>query len=531
VTFDLLIRGARVVDGCGNPWYRADIGVLGGRIAAIGDLSAAPPAARTIDGGGLVAAPGFIDIHTHSDFTLLVDGHAQSKVRQGVTLELTNHCGGWAAPLAAGVSLESAYRHVRTYDPAFRIDWEDTGGYLARLERQGTAVNVAALVGHGNLRSAVFGFEDRAPSGDELAAMLRHLERSLEAGAFGMSTGIYYAPGSYASLAEIAACCDVVAKHGGIHATHIRDESTYNIGLIASVQEIIDIARASGVKSQIAHVKCLGPGTWGKSAEVISMLETARADGLDITCDQYPYTASGSSITGSLVPRWAQVGGREATVERLRDPDARARMKAEIEANYVRRGGPGRLVVALHPERRFEGKSMLEVAGMLATDPAEAAMLLLEVADCPFVSHVIDEADLQRYMRWGLTMVGSDGSSLATEGPLSVGWPHPRNFGTFPRVLARYVRDQKVLSLAEAVRKMTSAAAQRLGLRDRGILREGCWADITLFDPEAVQDNATFEQPLAYPSGIPYVIVNGQVVIDGGCHRGVMAGMVLRHGQ
>lgn len=531
MTFDLLIKGVKVVDGCGNPWYRADLGVRAGRIAAIGDLSTAPPAARTIDGAGLVAAPGFIDIHTHSDFTLLVDGHAQSKVRQGVTLELTNHCGGWAAPLAPGVSLDNAHRHVATYDPGFGIDWADMDGYLGRLERQGTAVNVAALVGHGNLRAAVFGFEDRPPSPGELAEMLRHLEESLSAGAFGMSTGIYYAPGSYASRQEIAACCRVVARRGGIHASHIRDESSYNIGLVASVQEIIDIAQASGVRSQIAHIKCLGPDTWGRSAEVISMLETARAAGLDITCDQYPYTASGSSITGALVPRWAQVGGRPGLLARLGDPATRARLKAEINENYRRRGGPERLVVALHPERRFEGRSMLQVADMLGLDPAEAAMRLLEGSDCPFVSHVIDEADLRNYMRWGPVMVGSDGSSLATTGPLAAGWPHPRNFGTFPRVLARYVRELRVLSLPEAVRKMTSAPAQRLGLRDRGLLREGFWADITLFDPEQVQDHATFEQPLAYPSGIPYVIVNGQVVIDDGRHTGALAGRVLRSGS
>jgi len=528
MAFDLVIDRAKVIDGSGNPWFLADIGIAGGRVSAIGDLSRAE-AARRIDAHGLVAAPGFIDIHTHSDFPLLVDGHAHSKVRQGVTLELTNHCGGWAAPLR-GVALDQAYRQARTYDPEFVIDWDDMAGYLARLERQGTAINTAALVGHGSVRASVLGFEDRAPTSDELAEMTRLLEQSLEAGAMGMSTGIYYAPGSYAATEELVACCRVVAKYGGIHATHIRDESTYNIGLLASIEEVLDIARQSGVKTEIAHIKCLGPGTWGKAAEILGMLEAARAGGLDVTCDQYPYTASGSSITGSLVPRWAQAGGRQALVARLRDPETRERMKQEVTANYGRRGGPERLVVALCPDKRMEGKSMAEVAGLLGADPSEAALILLETGDCPFVAHVIKEEDLQHFMRSSAVMVGSDGSSLATEGPLAVGWPHPRHFGTFPRVLARYVRELGALSLPDAVRKMTSSPAQRLGIRDRGLLREGMWADVTLFSAETVQDNATFEQPLAYPDGIPYVIVNGTVVVDGGKHTGAMPGQVLRRG-
>lgn len=530
MTFDLLIKKVRVLDGCGNPWFWADVGVKDGRVAAIGDLGLAGPAARTIDGKGMVAAPGFIDIHTHSDFNLLIDGHAHSKIRQGVTLELTNHCGGWAAPLK-GVSLENAKRHVARYVPDFEIDWTTMGEYLDRVERQDTALNVAALVGHGTVRGTVFGFEDRPPTAEELRSMLYWIEDSMQAGCFGMSTGIYYAPGSYASQEELVECCKVVAKYGGIHAAHIRDESTYNIGLLASIQEIIDIAQATGVKSELDHIKCLGPDVWGKAPEVIAMVEAARAQGLDITADQYPYTASGSSITGSLVPRWAQVGGRAAMVARLDDPTTRAKMKAEIEANYRRRGGPERLVVAMFPpDTRFEGKSMADVAKLLDTDAAEAAMILLAQADCPFVSHVIDEDDLKTFLRWGLTMVGSDGSSLATDGPLATGWPHPRNFGTFPRVLARYVRQLDVISLPEAIRKMTSFPAQRLGIHDRGVLRQGAWADITIFDPETVQDNSSFEHPLAYPSGIPYVIVNGTVVIDDGEHTGQMPGKVLRRG-
>lgn len=286
----------------------------------------------------------------------------------------------------------------------------------------------------------------------------------------------------------------------------------------------------SGVKSEISHIKGIGPSSAGKSGQVVELLEAARAQGIDITADQYPYTASGSSITGSLIPRWAQVGGRQGLVARLRDKEARARMKKDIEANYVRRGGPDKLVVALCPKHKeFEGKSMKQVAEMMGVDPSEAAMTLLEEEEVPFVSHVIQEDDLLTFMRWSGVMVGSDGSSLATDGPLSGGWPHPRNFGTFPRVLARYVRERKVLTLQEAIRRMTSLPAQRLGIRDRGLLREGFWADIVLFNPDTVEDRATFANPKQYPAGIDYVIVNGEVVIDQGRHTGKMPGKVLRH--
>ncbi len=361
--------------------------------------------------------------------------------------------------------------------------------------------------------------------------MLALIEESMDAGCWGISTGIYFAPGSYASLEELVACCKVVARYGGIHLSHIRDESTYTVGLLASVKEVMDIGRLSGVRSEIAHIKCLGPGVWGKSGEVVAMLEAARAHGVDITADQYPYTSSGGS-TSSLIPRWAQVGGRRAMVAQLRNPETRARIKAELDVNYSRRGGPGRMVVAIYPaDRRFEGRPMSEVARMLNKDPAEAAMNLLEAADISFVSHVLQEEDVTTFMRWGPVMVGSDGSSLATEGLLAAGWPHPRNFGAFPRVLGRYVRDLKVLSLEEAIRKMTSLPAQRLGLKDRGLLREGFWADVTVFDPLTVRDNAAFEEPRQYPSGIEYVVVNGELVIDRSRHTGRKPGKVLRRRQ
>ena len=529
MAYDLLVKNVRVIDGAGNPWYKAAIGVKDGKIASIGNVGCTE-ACKTIDGNNLIAAPGFIDMHTHSEYPLIVDGHAQSKIRQGVTSEVTNNCGGWGAPLV-GLGLTQAKRNVDKYDPDFEIDWVDFDGYNKRLEKQGTAVNVANLVGHGVVRAAVFGFEDRPPTDDELAEMRRYLEQAMEQGCFGISTGIYYAPGSYASVDEIAECCKVIAKYNGVHSSHIRDESTYNIGFINAVKEVIEISRKSGVRGNFSHLKGIGPFSVGKSVEVVDLLNKAREEGLDMTADQYPYTASGSGITGALLPRWAQVGGRAGTLARLKDVEVRACMKKGIEENYVRRGGPEKLMVALcehHSE--YEGKTMKEVSEIMGLDPSEAALVLLAEDEVSFVSHGQDENDLVNYMKWHGISVGSDGSSLAVDGPLGEGWPHPRNFGTFPRVLARYVREKKILTLQDAVRRMTSASAQRLGLKDRGLLREGFWADITLFDPDTVEDKATFREPKQYPVGIPYVIVNGEIVIDNGCHTGKMPGKVLRRG-
>ena len=528
MAFDLLIKNVRIMDGTGNPWYKGSIGVKDKKIAAVGNIPCCAEACKTIDGKNLIAAPGFIDMHTHSEYPLLIDGHAQSKIRQGVTTEVTNSCGGWGAPLV-GFARAAAKRNVEKYDPNFEIDWVDFDGYSRRLEKQGTSVNMVNFVGHGAVRAAVFGFEDRAPTADELKQMLYFVEQAMEQGCLGISTGIYYAPGCYAKTDEIAECCKVVAKYDGVHSSHIRDESTYNIGFINAVKEVIEIGRLSGVRSNFSHLKGIGPFSVGKSPEVIGLIDSAREEGIDVTADQYPYTASGSGITGALLPRWAQVGGREGTLARLKDPETRARMKKGIEENYIRRGGPEKLTVALcehHTE--YEGKTMKEVSEIMGLDPAETALVLLAEDEVSFVSHGQDETDMLNYMRWYGICVGSDGSSLAVDGPLGEGWPHPRNFGTFPRVLARYVREKKILTLQDAVRRMTSAPAQRLRIKDRGLLREGFWADITLFDPDTVEDKATFREPKQYPAGIPYVIVNGQVVIDNGCHTGKMPGRVLR---
>ena len=527
MAFDLLIKDVRIMDGSGNPWYKGSIGIKDRKIAAVGDIPCCAEASRMIDGKNLIAAPGFIDMHTHSEYALLIDGHAQSKIRQGVTTEVMDSCGGSCAPIA-GFARTLAKKNVEKYAPDFEVDWVDFDGYNRRLEKQGTSVNVVNFVGHGSVRAAVFGYEDRAPTCDELKQMKYYIEQAMEQGCLGISTGIYFAPGSYAKTDEFVECCKVAAKYDAVHSSHIRDESTYNIGFINAVKEVIEIGRRSGVRTNFSHLKGIGPFSVGKSPEVLGLLDAAREEGIDVTADQYPYTASANGITAALLPRWAQVGGREGTLARLKDPETRARIKKGMEENYVRRGGPEKLVVTLcahHTE--FEGKTMKEVSECMGLDPAETALTLLADDEVSLVTLGQDENDLVTYMNWHGICVGSDGSSLAVDGPLAIGWPHPRNFGTFPRVLARYVRDKKVITLQDAVRRMTSAPAQRLRIKDRGLLREGFWADITLFDPDTVGDKATFREPRQYPAGIPYVIVNGEVVLDNGRHTGKMPGRVL----
>ena len=386
------------------------------------------------------------------------------------------------------------------------------------------------LAGHGAIRAAVTGYVDRPLTEEELAKCQEYLEEALSQGSFGMSTGLYYAPGSYAPEEEIVRLCRVVCSYDGIHSCHIRDEADYNIGLLGAIDEVIRIADKSGVKTEVSHLKCLGPRVWGKSNEVIEKLYSARDLGLDITGDQYPYVASGSGVTGALMPRWAQAGGREAMVNRIKDPQQRARIKEEMIENLARRGGAGRLKISVYePDPGLSGLSLEQASERMNMDAVEAALTLVEKGEVSFVSFVIDEQDVINYMKTPFVMVASDGWAFSVEGPLSKGHPHPRSFGTFVRVLARYALKDKVLRLEDAVRKMTSLPATRLGIPDRGFIKEGAKADVVVFNPETLEDKATFEEPKRYPEGIDEVIVNGVRVIVEGEHTGKRPGEVLKH--
>lgn len=525
--YDIIFRRVQVADGTGKPSFEADVAVNGDTIAAVGeDLPG--EARRTVQGHGRALAPGFIDIHTHSDFNLLVDHRAESKVRQGVTTEVVGNCGGGAAPVS-GKGLSSAREQLERLGVDDDISWRTMGEYLDTLAERGISINAAALVGHGAVRAVVMGYEARRPTAGELASMGDQLRDAMDAGAFGMSTGIYYAPGSYAEIDELVEMCGVVAEYDGIHSTHIRDESNYNIGLMAALDEVLEVTRRSGASLQISHLKALGPAVWGQAPAILEKIEAARDDGADVAADQYPYVASGSSITGALIPRWAQAGGRPALLARIDDPAERDRLLREVNENIARRGGPDRMMIALYrPDRDLEGLTLEQAAVQRGLDPARAALELLREANASFVSFVMQEEDVMTIMQTDWVMVGSDGRAVATDGPLSAGHPHPRYYGTFPRVLGHYSRDHGLFSFEEAVRKMTSLPAERLGLDDRGRIEVGRKADLVLLRPADVRDLATFEEPKKYPAGIDAVVVNGSFVIDGDTHTGVKAGRVLR---
>ena len=527
--FDLVIRGGEVYDGTGAPAVRADVGVREGRISAVGDLSAASEVARVIDATGLAIAPGFVDIHTHSDVTLLVDPKAESKVRQGVTLEVTGNCGTSAAPLG-GFARQMMLDRYSALADALDLDWESFDDYLRKLEDQGISINTAALVGHGTVRQNVLGMADRAPTDAELREMQAVLARALDGGGIGMSTGLYYAPGSYATTDEIVALGEVLRVHGKVYTSHIRDESNYSVGVLNAIEEAIAIGRRAGCRVQVSHLKLLGPPVWGQADQALGLIDRARAEGIDVQADQYPYTASGSSITGSLIPRWAQAGGPEAMRRRLRDLDLRPRLEAEIRQNlYERRGGPDRLQIGLCVANpKYNGWTLAQAADDMGLDPVLTAMRLGERGGASLVCHVMTDADVDTIMRRPDVMVASDGNALCPDGVLGLGRTHPRSYGTFPRVLGEYVRERRLVSLADAVRKMTTLPARQLGLTDRCQIAAGYWADLVVFDPATVRDTATFDEPYRYPEGIPYVIVNGQVVIDAGEHTGARPGHVVR---
>ena len=535
--YDLLIKNGKVIDGAGNPWYWGDVAVSGDRIAAIGKLSDAK-ADRVIDAKGLVVTPGFIDAHSHSDFNTLVYREMESTIMQGITTVVAGQCGSTSAPIDPALRsiIEKQANAQLPPGVTIKITWTTFDEYLREEEKAGLGANVAHMVGHGAIREAGMGLDARAPTAKELRRMRELTVEAMEAGAFGVSSGLIYPPGIFAKTREIIEVAKVAAKYGGIYDTHIRGEGR---ALLKSVREAITIGEKAGIAVQISHHKAANKLVWGKSRITLKLIERARAKGIDVTVDQYPYQAGATSLV-TLLPPWAHDGGIEKLLERLADPKQREKMRTDIKnglpgwENFAGELGWENVMVSSiksDNNRRYEGKTMDVITKEMKEMNVFDALwkLILEEEGTPgMIIFSMDEGDIKRIMASPYQMVGTDASSVCTVGPFSRGKPHPRHFGTYPRILGKYVREEGVIRLEEAIRKMTSFPAQRFGILDRGLLRPGMRADITIIDPNTIIDTATFEDPHKYPIGIPFVVVNGTVTADDGKYMKVLAGRTLR---
>ena len=526
--YDLLITGGAVLNGEGTPAVRADVAIRGGRIAAIGDLPAAT-AARRIDAAGLTVAPGFIDMHNHSDYTILAEPRSESMIRQGVTTMVLGESRS-AGPIKAGSD------EARARADGVTVDWTTLGGYFQKLELRHMSTNIASYVGEEQVWTYVKGFSQSPATSEELATMKRLIAEAMEEGAMGLSTALLQPPSSIATTANLIELASVARQYGGIYSSHIRDEGE---GVFRAIDEAIQVGKGAKTPVDIIHMKIAHKQRWGRANEIIAMVQKARDAGFDIRANVYPYTAGQNNLS-SIIPPWAHDGGRDQMLQRLRDPAARRRMRTEIlnglpnwYNHYLATGDGwgGMQLVSLRNDRNkpFQGKRMSDLLKARGGDPVEGLfdVLIEEGGSVPTVFFHHSEQDMQLVMKQPWTSIGSDGSAVSVDGPTSRSHPHPRYFGTFPRVLGRYVRELNVITLPEAVQKMTSMNADKIGIKDRGRLRPGAWADITIFDANKVIDRATFENPHQYPVGIRYVIVNGTVTLDGDNHTGALAGRVI----
>jgi len=531
--YDVLIRGGRVVDGSGNPWVYADVGIIGDRIAFIGKADPAVKAKKTIDAKGLVVAPGFIDMLGQSEFALLVDKAAFSKITQGVTTEITGE----------GYSIAPMNQHLVDNNKDFTehfnitIDWKSLDEYFTRLEKQGSAVNIGTFVGATQVRAAVIGDDDRPPTPDELKQMQQMVDDAMDDGALGLSTSLIYPPAFFAKTEELIALAKVAAAKGGVYASHMRNEGDREM---EAIDEALRIGREANIPVEIFHIKVAGKRNWGKMKDVVARIEKARAEGLDVTADQYPYIAGATSLGASIPPKYHD-GGTEKFLARLKDPQQRMAMTADLENTgdtpweklWAGAGGAdGVLILSVLNKdlKQYEGKTVAQVAKMQNKDVHDALYDLL-IADRDNIGaayFMMSEEDMKYALAQPFVGVGTDHGAVNTTGPLSEGKAHPRGYGSFPRILGKYVREEKVLRLEDAIRKMTSLAAQRVKLEKRGLLRPDYFADVTIFNPDTVIDVATFEDPNRPAKGIAYVLVNGVLELDQGKLTGKLGGRPLR---
>jgi N-acyl-D-amino-acid deacylase len=530
---DIVIRGGTIVDGTGKSRFHADVGIDAGRIVKVSRIESLD-GSRTIDAQGLVVAPGFIDIHTHSDFALLRNRKAESAVRQGITTSLLGACGRSCAPVSEN-NKEFLLKDIIGYDSKVPVTWDSFAEYLRELERRGVAQNVGALVGHNAVRIAIMGYDPREPTEAELSDMKDLVGECMQDGAFGLSTGLAYPPGSFASTEEVIELSRVAAEYGGIYWSHLRGSDG---DFLAGVEEAIRIGKEAKLPVHMAHL-C---GFFGNSEtqQALRMIEDARGQGLDVTCDLYPYLA-GANPLAAFLPQSVFVREWKDLVEATRDPAKRKELAEEIRRSEVgsfwltrKEILRGIVLYDCHRNQQYKGKPLADIAELKHMDPIEAILEILadegsEMYNVGVIAQWMDERDNFAVYRAPFHMVGSDGIALAPYGDLASFRFHPRAYGTFPRVLGRYVREKEILTLEEAVYKMTRFPAQRLNLRDRGVVSEGMCADLVIFSYERVIDKSTYEDPSLYPEGVEYVIINGETVIENGQHTGRLAGRVLRH--
>ena len=529
--FDIIIRNGRVIDGSGRPAYRADVAIKGDRIARIGSLRSAR-GKREIDARGQVVAPGFIDMLGQSEQYVLIDPRAMSKVMMGVTTEITGE-GESIAPLNDRI-LKEQEDFNRRFN--LTVDWRTLGEYFNRLDKQGAGVNLGTFVGATQVREYVIGYDNRPPTAAELAQMKQLVADAMKEGALGVSTSLQYVPARFAKTDEIVELAKVAHQYGGIYISHQRSEAN---AIDDSMKEVFEIARRAHIPAEIWHFKTAYKKNWGRMPEMLSRIAAARRSGLKITANVYPYVAGSTSLSACLPP-WALEGGTDAMIARLKDPQTRERLKREISADsktweniYLGSGGPSGILIGAVVNRELEswqGKRLSEIASDQKKDPLDALFdfIIADHGQTGAIFFMMKESDMQAALKSPFVSICTDSGARATDGPLAGSKSHPRGWGTYPRILGKYVRDEKLMPLEFAIHKMTGLPASNVGLKERGLLREGYFADLTIFDPKTVIDRATFEEPNQYPVGINFVIVNGQVEVDNGQRTPAEAGRVLR---
>ena len=530
--YDVVIRNGRIVDGTGSPWYAGDIAIRGGKIAAIGHLEGAA-AKRTIDAHGMVVAPGFIDMLGQSETSILVNPHLPSKIYQGITTEVTGE-GGSIAPLNdAVIKLDQvSWEHYKV-----KPTWRTFAEYFALLRKQGMGINLASYVGATQVRRVAIGEDDRAPTAEELERMKALVRQAMHDGAVGVSTSLQYAPAPYAKTEELIALATEAAKLGGIYASHIRDEGN---GIDAALDEAFRIGREAKIPVEIWHLKAAGKANWGRMPEIVARIEAARKSGVDVAADTYAYPAAYNTFS-AIIPPWAHDGGDKKLIERLKDPAMRARIRKEMETpsgdwnnEWQQVTGPESFLIGAVQNPKLlpvQGKSIAEIAAIWHKDPIDTVfdLLIEDEAFTGVAMFIMSEPDVALALQQPWVSICNDSQGTATDGLLGTEHPHPRAYGTFPRILAKYVREEKKLTLEEAIRKFTALPAGRMHFADRGVLKAGMWADVVVFDPDTIHDVATFGNPNQLSEGMQYVLVNGVPVIEGGKMTNALPGQVVTH--